>query len=314
MVLVIGFIGMGVQGWDMSSHFASDGPGISRKLGGDVCDHFISVAQYPAVARALYRGDFRESEPVAIRRVSIPAMAGGEVGFSEHFSLLGGANIKEFSAVVPQEALAVAPVVLEFVDEPVSTPVEDRSEKWIDKANRRLSSASGQVKWDYSCRGWFTIDTPGTQGVVGFGGGRAHRLTDVTIQTVNPLAFVYVSAREPKQTLANATSWIITTLGRLYPTGSIVDDIKGSIADDISMQTIRHPERVEAAQELLEPITATIDLKRRGACRVFALDHGVGRPRLQSRCPWKRQPKGTASCLTERSTAHRINVVEFDVW
>jgi hypothetical protein len=266
MVPVIGFIGMGVQGWDASCHFASNSPHISRKSDGNVCDRFLSLAQYPAVARALYRGDLAESGPVAVRRVSIPAMAGGAVGFTEQFSLLGGANIKEFSAAVAQEALAVGPVVLEFVDGSVSDPVEDRSGKWIDKARRTLTSASGQVTWDYSGRGWFTIDTPGTQGVVGFGGGRTHRLRDLAIRTTNPLAFVYVSARGPKETIADAKSLVITAVGRLYPEGSIVDDV--------SMDTVRRAEKPESARQLVEPVVATIELKRKSPCRVFALDHG----------------------------------------
>ena len=303
MAPVIGFIGMGVQGWDMSCHFASNGPGISRQLGGDVCDHFTSLAQYPAVARAVYRGDFTESPPVAVRRVSIPTMESGQLGFAEQFSLLGGANIKEFSAAVAQEALAVGPVVLEFVDGPVSTPVEDRSAKWIDKLSRKVTSASGQVQWDYSGRGWFTIDTPGTQGLVGFGGGRHHRLTDVTLRTTNPLAFIYVSARDRQETIANAKSLIITTLGRLYPEGSVVDDL--------SMETLRQPAKIEAARQLLEPVVATIELKRQGPCRVFALDHGGRKTSPPVEVPVERTPEGWRFTLDGAAYKTHYYVAEF---
>ncbi|MFN3681658.1 MAG: beta-galactosidase [Nitrospira sp.] len=303
-VPVIGFVGMGVQGWDASSHFASDSPGISRKLGADVCDHFLSLAQYPAVARSIYRGDFVESPPVAVRRVSISAMASGNVGFHEEFSLLGGANIKEFSAVIPQEALAVGPVLLEFVQGPVTTPVEDQSAKWIDKANRRLVSASGQLKWDFSGRGWFTVDTPGTQAVVGFARGQVHKLTNVDIQLLSPVALLYISARQRNETIANATSLIITALGRLYPEGTLVDDL--------TMETIRQPEKVEAVRQLLEPVVAIVELKRPERCRVFALDHGGRKTNPPVELPVERTADGSRFTLDGTKYRTPFYVVEFE--
>mgnify|MGYP006287288317 FL=1 len=261
MVPVIGFIGMGVQGWDMSAHFASGDPGI----GGNVRDRFMSLSQYPAVQRAVYRGDLEETDPVAARRVGIPAMADNSVGFSENFSLLGGANIKEFSSVVPQESLGVGPVVLELVDGPVDDPVEHRVERFIDRPRRVLRSASGQVRWDYSGRGYFTLDTPGTQGFVGFGGGSEHRLSDVTVRAENPLAFIYVSAKGPDETIADASSLVITAVGRMFP--------EGSVMDEVTMNAVRQPENPDAADQMIEPVVATVELKRDG-CRVFALDHG----------------------------------------
>ncbi len=262
MVPVIGFIGMGVQGWDMSAHFASGAPGIGR----NVCDRFMSLSQYPAVARALYRGDLVETDHVAVRRVSIPAMADNSIGFSENFSLLGGANIKEFSSVVPQESLGVGPVVLEFVDGPVSDPVELRVDQFIDRTRRVLRSASGQVRWDYSGRGYFTLDTPGTQGLVGFGGGTEHGLGDVTLEVENPLAFIYISAKGPDETIADGSSLVITTVGRMFR--------EGSVMDEVTMEAVRRPDNPEAARQLIEPVVATIELKRDDDCRVFALDHG----------------------------------------
>jgi hypothetical protein len=266
MVPVIGFIGMGVQGWDISAHFASNAAGLSRRPGGDVCDQFVNLCQYPAIARALYRGDFLESLPVAVRRVSLPRLADGDVGFQEEFSLLGGANIKEFSAVVPQEALGVGPVVLEFVDGPVETAVEDRSARFIDRARQVVTSASGQVRWDYSGRGFFTLDTPGTQGVAGYGGGRVHALTDLALEPRNPLAFVYVSARGPKETIAKGASLVVTVLGRAAH--------EGTVLDDVAMAAIERAKEPEKARQLLEPVAVTVTLKRKDPCRVIALDHG----------------------------------------
>jgi len=303
MVPVIGFIGMGVQGWDASCHFASNSPGITSRIGGDVCDRFTSLAQYPAVARAIYRGDFVETEPVAVRSVSIPAMADGDVGFTEDFSLLGGANIKEFSSVVPQEALGVGPVVVEFVDGPVEEPIQDRSGKFIDQNRRRLTSASGQVEWDYSGRGWFTVDTPGTQGLVGFGGGMRHELNDLTIETVNPLAFVYVSARGPGGGIADAGALIITALGRVYHEGSVVDDV--------SMETVRRPEDPESASQLIEPLTATIELRRKDECRVFALDHGGRRAEPGVEVPVEKTAAGCRFTLDGARCRTPYYVVEF---
>jgi hypothetical protein len=305
MVPVIGFIGMGVQGWDASCHFASNSPGISRRLGGDVCDRFVSLAQYPAVARALYRGDFIETPPVAVRRVTIPMLWSGKLPFSENFSLLGGANIKEFSSVVRQEALGVGPVVLEFLPEgPVEKFVEDRSPEFINDETQTLRSASGQVRWDYSDRGFFTVNTPGTQALVGFGAGMRHELGDLSIETTNPVAFICVSARDPKETIANAGSLIVTALGRLYQRGSVVDEV--------TMDTIRRAPDGEKADQMLEPVTVTIDLKRKDPCRVFALDHGGRKPDDAPEIPVRRTAAGCTFALDANQTRAVYYLVEFD--
>jgi hypothetical protein len=300
MVPVIGFIGMGVQGWDMSAHFASGAPGIGR----NVCDRFMSLSQYPAVARALYRGDLEETDPVAVRRVRIPAMADNSIGFSENFSLLGGANIKEFSSVVPQESLGVGPVVLDFVDGPVSDPVEHRVDQFIDRTRRVLRSASGQVRWDYSGRGYFTLDTPGTQGLVGFGGGREHGLTDVSIEAENPLAFIYVSAKDPGESIADASSLIITTVGRMFR--------EGTVMDEVTMDALRNPEDPDAVPQLIEPVVAGIELRRGGDCRVFALDHGGRRTERTAAVPVQKTPHGCRFTLDGEEYKTMFYLVEFE--
>lgn len=288
MVPVIGFVGMGVQGWDASCHFASNEPGIGH-VKAPVCDRFLSLAQYPSVARALYRGDLAESEPVAIRRVGIPAMADGDLGFDEHFSLLGGANIKEFSAVVPQQALAVGPVVLEFADGPVEEPVIDRSGPYIDTDAQRTASASGQVEWDYSGRGWFTVNTPGTQAFFGFGKGQEFDLENVTISPHSPVALLSVNARDKDETIASADALIITVMGRIYSEGSVVDEV--------SMDLIQDAENPETARQMIEPVSATIELRRDGQFRVFALDHGGKKTEPAVEVPVTKIPEGVRFVL-----------------
>ncbi len=271
-VPVIGLIGMGVQGWDASAHFASNAAELTRKAGGDVCDRFFNLAMYPAIARALYRRDFTETEPVATRRISIPAMAGGGVGFVEEFSLLGGANIKEFKAAVPQEALAAGPVALEFVDGPVNQPVVDASARFIDRAKRVVSSASGQVRWDYAGQGCITVDTPGTKALVGFGAGREHKLGEATLRTDNALAFIFVGARGPKETVAAGKSLLVTALGRTAIEGEVLDEITlAAVSKPVDPSV---PAPAAEPRHLLEPVKAVLALSRKGPCRAYALDHG----------------------------------------
>lgn len=264
----------------------------------------MSLCQYPTVARALYRSDFEETAPVAVRRVSIPAMVDNSVGFSENFSLLGGANIKEFSSVVPQQSLGVGPVVMEFHEGPVDKPVEQRVDRFMDDTRGVLRSASGQVRWDYSGRGYFTLDTPGTQGVVGFAGGKQHRLTDVSITVSNPLAFVYISAMNRDGTIAGDSSLIITTIGRVLR--------KGTVTDEVTMNAVQKPDSPDAAGELVEPVVATIELQRTDPCRIVALDHAGRKSGHGAEVPVERMPGGCRFTLDGGRCKTMYYLVEFE--
>ena len=269
-VPVIGVYGMGLQGWDLSAHFGSNSPTLGTGRGFSVSDHPMHISQYPAMAMMLYRGDLEEGRDVAARRVSVPRLfSEGEVGFSENFSLLGGANIKEFSSVVPQESLAAGRVVLDFVNGRVPEPVQSEVGEYLNEARRVVRSSTGQLVWDYSGRGFFTVDTPGDQAVIGFCGGREHRLGDVTIVPETGYANIYISSLDPEEPIATANRLLVTCMARTLAEGTLIDNQ--------SMSPIEGGD----GPLLVEPVRATITIRRDEPCRLTPLDH-LGRLRQDS--------------------------------
>ncbi len=271
--------GMGLQGWDGSQQFASHGPEITpyyERNCNHTCDQFENIAQYPAVARMIYRGDVKEGAVAAVRKVSIPTLLEtGNVGFTENFSLLGNSNHKEFSSVVPQSALAAGRVTLDFIDGPVEEPIVKNYAACIDTKNKRIASNTGQLIWDHAGRGYFTVDTPGTQAIIGFAGGKTFNLGEVKIELGREFACLYITARDPGESIAHAKSLLITAMARTVN--------KGTVVDAVSLKPLENPEvpkgqvyaryMRENHPLLLEPVQATITLKGNAACRVFALDH-----------------------------------------
>ncbi len=250
---LIGVYGMGLQDWDFSGQFASSTPLIGQlhhgvpRLG--TCDQMINIAQYPALARMIYRGDVERGGPVLTRRFSLPGLGEGEIGFQDDWE----AN---------RAAFAVGRVRLEIADELTNQAVTKNFAPYVEEGSRIVRSTTGQLEWDYSGRGFFTVDTPGTQAVIGFGGGRTHRLSDVTIEQESPYALLYVSARERERTLEDSEAILIHAVGRALNEGTVADDQQG-----------RSPIMSGEGPLLMEPVKAAITLKRDGPFRVYALDH-----------------------------------------
>ena len=316
-VPIMAVYGMGLQGWDGSQQFASHGPDISRYYNADVnhvCDQFENIAQYPAVARMIYRGDVKEGAVAASRRVSIPSLREtGDVGFREEFSLLGHANHKEFSSVIPQGVLGVGRVTLDYVDGPVAEPIVKQYEPFIDTKKKEIRSNTGQLLWSYRGHGYFTVNTPGTQAVIGFAGGRKFSFDDVEIGLENPFACLYVTARNPKETLANAKQIIITALGRATNKGTKIDAVTLRVlaAPDVPAQYRWNKEYWEKNHPLIiEPVTASLTFKNRKVKKVVPLDHEGRLPVEALSLPVKTLKNGSTVVLDGQQTKTMYYLVE----
>jgi hypothetical protein len=84
---IIGAYGMGLQGWDVSYMFQNDDKGgFAKELGAQFC---VTAPQimglFPAVARQVRRGDVREATVAAERRVHLPSLAAGKLGFEDKY-------------------------------------------------------------------------------------------------------------------------------------------------------------------------------------------------------------------------------------
>jgi hypothetical protein len=146
------------------------------------------MGQYPVLARMVYRGDVREGKTISTRPVAPEDLMSGKLGFQDQVRQRG--DVKEFSGTVPPAALAAGRVAVDFVKRPTPTAAPGLA-RFVDAERKIVRSETGQLLWDFSDRGFFTIDTPGTQGVVGFASGREHALSDVSIQVQTPFALMF---------------------------------------------------------------------------------------------------------------------------
>jgi hypothetical protein len=306
-VPTVAVYGLGLQGWDASCQFSSKAPVILDRMGRGVnscCDDFIQVGQWPALARMTHRGDVQEGDIVANRRVSIPALKEkADVGFSEHFSLLGGgANTKEFSSVVPSAALAAGRVVLDYIDGPVpDQPVTENVGQYIDEKNKVVRSTTGQLLWDYSGRGHYTIDTPGTQGVVGYVGGKTLEFGDVTLAPVGTAPFkIYVTSLEREKGIADASRLLVTAFARDANTGMVFDEFSD------------RPLENGDAPLLMEPVRMAVTLKGRKVKAVTPLSHAGRIPEKAVPVKVEGAGQGTRFTLDGRQTKTMYYLLEMD--
>lgn len=257
---ILGAYGMGLNGWDVSFMFQNgDDGGFRQQLGDEwdvVAPQIIGI--FPAVARAIYRGDVEEATLVFSRNVHVPSLAEGKLGFDDRVEQ--GYDVKEFgSDAVPAATLAIGRSVVTFTEQFTPTAKVDLSRFMEGDVVR---SATGQLAWrpGKSPRdGYFTLSTPGTQAVVGFARGVRADLDDVVIESDSPFAAIYVSAVDRSETLATGRRLLVTTLGRVRNTDQRM--VGGTL-----LERGRGPMRVE-------PVRATLRFKRPGNFTLHVLDH-----------------------------------------
>jgi hypothetical protein len=260
---ILAAYGMGLQGWDASYEFQSQ---ANRKVFGDVAGQFpwgvweadvpTSLGQFPALARMIHRGDVKEGNVIAVRRVRPAGLAEGRFDFSDKVEQHG--DVKNFGGSVPPEALAAGRVVVEFTDkaEPSLLPELKRF-----RDGSVIKSGTGQLAWDTSGQGFFTVNTPGTKAVVGFTGGKEQTLGDVKVQLETPFASLFLTALERKEDLAHCKRALITMLARQSNTGFTYFTVDNKVLNNGKPPI------------LLEPVKATITIAGRSTAAVNVLDH-----------------------------------------
>jgi hypothetical protein len=258
---VLGAYGLGLQGWDVSFMFQNRDSGtFSEKIGRDQWD--VTAPQvmgvFPAVARQVLRGDVRESEIRAVRRVHVPSLDAGTVGFED--TVAQDYDVKSFTSdKVPARALAAARCVVEFVGAPAETPSFDLSpyakDGWIASSTGQLRWKEGRSRLD----GFFTMDTPGTKAVVGFAAGQSCDLGTVTIAPASRYAAVYVTAKEADRTVETSKRLLVVAIARARNTGMRV------LADERILDAGKPP-------VVMEPVKARITIRKAVAPTVILLD------------------------------------------
>jgi hypothetical protein len=204
----------------------------------------------------IYRGDVKEGDVISVRRVSPADLAEGRFAFSDKVEQQG--DVKSFGGSVPPEALAAGRVVVEFTDKSQPSQLPDMSRY---RQGPVIRSVTGQLAWDTSGQGFFTVNTPGTKAVVGFAGGKELTLGDVKVRLDSPFATLFVTALDRGSDLADGKRALLTVLARQSNTGFTY-----FAPDHKVLNNGRAP-------ILLEPVKATMSLAGRPIAAVNVLDH-----------------------------------------
>jgi hypothetical protein len=261
---LVGAYGMGLQGWDASYLFQNRDDGrFSERIGRDQWDAVAPqiLGAMPAISRQVLRGDVTEAAQVVPRLVHLPSLREGRLGFVDAAEQDG--DVKDFGGdEVPAATLAVARAVVEFVDRFRPTP---RFEIEAHRRDGALVSSTGQLRWHESGAavnpgGWVVIDTPATQGYVGFAPEATMRLGDVALRPRSRFAAVYVTAQERDRVLADARRWVVTAIARARNEDAVI------VRDRLLLEAGRGP-------VVLEPVRFGLHVGRRGAPTVHVLDH-----------------------------------------
>jgi hypothetical protein len=258
---IVAAYGMGLQGWDASFAFAMDydhfTPTIQSGHGVYNITSPTQLALYPALAAMIYRKDVKQGEIIATRHVSIDKLRKGELPFFERIEQ--ESDVKRLLATVPLASLAAGRVLLSF--EETNKPVENNSGNLIDTVNKVVHSSTNQLHWNYAKKGYFTINTGGTQGIVGFAGPGAVPLKDVTIKLMNDFAVVLASSLDKNKGIASSKNLLITTIARARNTGMKYDQNKNNLIE------------VGTAPILLEPVYVQLNVKTKKTPTIYVLDH-----------------------------------------
>jgi hypothetical protein len=262
-VPLIAAYGMGLQGWDGSFAFASNditySPTIqSANHGVYNVESPIHLGLYPAISNMIYRNDIIEGELLGTRNVNIPSLKEGKIGFVELSDQMG--DQKSFRSTIPLETLAIGKFPVAFTSGFSPTPAPDLR-NWLDTINKTITATNRQLEWHYGKRPWFTINSPGTIGFVGFLPSRPVIIGDVTLESSNEFAVILISSMNPRESVQSAQKLIITTLARARNTGMKYNE--------------DHTELLEVGTEpvLLEPVRFSLSLKRKGEPKITILDH-----------------------------------------
>lgn len=218
---LIAVYGMGLQGWDASYSFATDLPRFSRLLESERHGVYnatspLHIGLYPALARMIYRDDIKESPVIATRNVHLPSFQEGKLGFSEIVEQ--GYDDKTFTGTVTPEMLAVGRFPVRFTESFQPTEIPAMRQHW-NRDEKYVASATGELKWNYKDNPYFTINTKGTKGAVGFVQNKTIELDGWKVETENPFAVIFITDLSKKGDLSVAEKILLTVVARGRNTG-----------------------------------------------------------------------------------------------
>lgn len=258
---IIATYGMGLQGWDASYVFATDFPHYTPTIhagGGGIYNATspTQLALYPALARMIHRGDAKEGKTVVDRKVNLSSLLKGATPLNE--TVKQDFDRKVIEGSFPLELMAAGKVVLSFADENKTDMISDLSTLWKDSA---MYSTTGQLMWSERGKGFFTINTPGTKGFVGFAKNKELKLGEVTLKTDNEFAVVFITSLDKEKGIDDGSMLLVTTIARAQNTGMKFN--------------VDHSELLERGEAplILEPVSLRLNIDRKSKPKITVLDH-----------------------------------------
>ncbi|MDO1499034.1 hypothetical protein Q2T40_01420 [Winogradskyella maritima] len=170
---------------------------------------------YPALSPMIYRGDISEAPVIAERNVHMPSLTEGKLGFIEQVEQ--GYDNKFFSSSIPSELLAFGKIPM-FL--PMNLRVPNLFHKAIrDGQKKSITSSTNELKWDYSEKGYISINTQGTKGIIGFTNNKTFHLGGWKLRTENEFAVIYLTSLDQSKGIDTCRQILITAVGRARNTG-----------------------------------------------------------------------------------------------
>jgi Beta-galactosidase len=250
--VIMAAYGLGLQGWDSSFEFNSaifydNGSWFAPNAGGLPLNRWyvdspVQVGQFPALARMIYRNDVHEGDVISSRNTSLDEISRDQFSFSDKAEQEG--DVKTFSGSCPPEALAAGRCVVAFTDTPKPSTEPDMSKY---SSGSVITSTTGQLKWDTSDKGFFTIDTEGTKAVVGSAAEKPQTLGDVTITSHTPYASIILTALDQNSTLRTTQSALLMVVARAVNTNFTVNLINNHMLNPGTAPLLMEPVKVDIA-------------------------------------------------------------------
>lgn len=257
--------GFGLQGWDISYHFASDGDQFPDTLNPRDAKFNnitpVGIGLYPVLARMVRRGDITEAEPIAIRRLSPQQALTNQYDFEN--TLYQKNDDKSITGTPDHRALAAGKVLIEFTKDKGVSDIKNWEQQYLNKnadGSRTITSSTNQLKWTYTPdtdNGFVEINSQGTQGIVGFTPQKNYPFDDIAITPKSPYSVILTTAKSPTGTLNTDKEALILAIARAHNTNM---NIKGNLITNMGEAPI-----------ILEPVKATLSFKRDAIIEV--LDH-----------------------------------------
>jgi len=236
------------SGWDTSCQFQFAAPNFNDTINPKwAVNTPLNLGLYPALSRMIYRNDVKESDTISSRNVCIKKiLETGKMNFEEKMyqvhdeKAIGG---KE----VPNAALAVGKVVVDYTETDTATKTLDIS-KYMD--GDVIRSVTGQLAWKSGTGmdGYFTVNTDGTKAVVGFAPNKNFKLGNVSITLKNRFGSVFITSLEKNKDLKDAKRILVQAIGRGYNSG---------MEYNLSHTAVK---KLGTAPVIMEPIIAELDL------------------------------------------------------